>query len=578
MMPQKVYGYNRQLWEIVKSHPFQILAVILLSLMGMLFAIVSPLIMRTLIDDVLIGKNTGLFVPVLIVMTVIYFTSAVSEYLSARIKGTLGILLFSEFSKEIFDRIQRTDLKGLQQIKTGDLQVRTAGNVGTIIQTVTNTLPQILVTILGVFLPFIIMFSLNAEITMVLLFPLALFIFSSWHFGNKMKDLQRPALDSSASLQSFLKEAYSTIPLIKVFRLENWVYGKYNKNLSRYSDTSVEVVKLASMNSAISLLIYGIPSVLVLILGGFAVIQNTMTIGTLTAFIGYVGLFFSPIQILSILWNKYKSSHASYDRVSEILELNPDYTGDKPLVVTKGDIQFEGVRFSYGDRIILNNFNASFTRGRNYLIGDNGSGKTTIVRLLCGLYSPDYGKISIDNQDLSCISRDSLRTVVSVVFADSLFFDCTIAENILFGNLTATKEEMILAAKKAELHEFVMKLPSQYDTIVGEAGLNLSSGEKQKIALVRVILRDSPIIVFDEFTRSIDIESKKSIYSVIKQLNNKTIIIITHDMNDIEPDGRIVVLERNGVPSASDPWKIPHLPIPGHPHRDKITFLHKPRG
>lgn len=306
------------------------------------------------------------------------------------------------------------------------------------------------------------------------------------------------------------------------------------------------------MNSAITLLIYGVPSILVVTLGSMAVIQGTMTIGTLTAFIGYVGLFFSPIQMVSIYWNNYKISQASYDRIGELLDLKFDVAGEKKFSVSKGKIVFEDVCFSYEDRTILRDFHATFTRGRNYLIGDNGSGKTTIVKLLCGLYTPSGGGILIDGQDISQVSRDALRTSVSVVFSDALLFDGTIADNILFGKLSATKEDVIQATKKAELHEFVMKLPEQYETKVGESGLNLSSGERQKIALARVILRDSPIIIFDEFTRSIDVESKKSIYSVIKQLTDKTIIIITHDMNDIEKDERIVILRQDIVPAVRD--------------------------
>lgn len=518
----------------------------------MLFAIISPLVMRTLIDDVLIGKNTGLFIPVLIIMSGIYLVSALSGYLSARIKGTLDITLFTELSSQIFNKVQKTNYNDLQRLKIGDLQFRTTGNAGSIIQTVTSTIPQILVTIMGIFLPVMVMFSLNAEIAMIVLLPAFLFVLSSWYFGNKIKEVQRPALDSNASLQSFLKEAYSTIPLIKMFRLENWMHGGYNRHLSQYTDNSLGVVKVASMNTAITMLIYGVPSILIVTLGSMAVIQGTMTIGTFTAFIGYVGLFFSPIQMVSIYWNNYKSSQVSYDRIDELLDLKVDVAGEKKFSVSKGKIVFEDVCFSYDGRPILKDFHATFTQGRNYLIGENGSGKTTIAKLLCGLYTPGCGSILIDGQDISQVNRDALRTSVSVVFSDGLLFDGTIADNVLFGDLSATHEDMIQAAKKAKLHEFVMKLPDEYETKVGESGLNLSSGEKQKIALARVILRNSPIIIFDEFTRSIDIESKKSIYSVIKQLTDKTIIIITHDMNDIEKDGGVVILERDPVASVRD--------------------------
>ena len=555
-MPQKESGYNRLLWEVGKSHPFGITAVILLNLFGMMFAIVSPLIMRLLIDDVLIGKNTSFLIQILVAVSGIFVVSAISSYYSIRIKGTLDLVLFKELSSKVFLRVHKIDLKDIQQLKTGDLQFRTTGNVGSIIQTVTNTLPQILITVLGIFLPVVIMFSLDSKIAMIVLSPVFLFIISSWYFGDKIRAVQKPALDSNASLQSFLKEAYSIIPLIKVFRLENWINGKYDRKLTAYTDSSVDVVKVISMSSTISMLIYGVPSILVLTLGSMAVMQNTMTIGTLTAFMGYVALFFSPIQQLSSLWNNFKSSQASYDRVNDLLELKTDMSNNKPFSIVKGEIQFEGVWFSYDDRTILKDFNVTFAHGRNFVIGENGSGKTTLIKLLCGLYVPDRGRIVIDGYDLRQMSRDYLWTSVSVVFSDALIFDGTIYENILLGNLSATKDDVFRAAKKAELHDFIMKLPKQYNTDVGESGLNLSSGEKQKIALARVILRDSPIIIFDEFTRSIDAESKKSIYSVIRQLANKTIIIITHDLNDIEKNSKVVILGKDTISATHDSIKV----------------------
>lgn len=550
MIRKKVSGYNRLLWEMSRPHLLTIAAVIFLSFLGLLFSIINPLIMRTLIDDVLIGSDTALFIPVILAMAGIYFVSALSDYLSGRVNGKFNIVLFTELSSKIFNKIQTSDYSDLTQLKTGDMLFRTTGNVGSIIQVVSTIIPQLVVTIAGIFLPVIIMLSLNAEITFLVLSPVFLFVLSSWYFGNKIKAAQRPVLDSNAGIQSFLKESYSIIPLIKVFRLENWVSGKYDNCLSQYTNTTVESIKVSSMNAGVSRLIYSIPSVLVLLLGGMAVMEGSMTIGTLTAFMSYVSLFFSPVQQLSSLWKMYKSSQASYERIDEIMEYDTDISGEETAEISKGEIVFEDICFSYNDRVILKNFSAKFTRGQNYLIGDNGTGKTTVIKLLCGLYTPQNGNITIDGLNISDMSRDSLRTVVSVVFSDAFLFDGTIAENILFGNLSAAKEDIIKAAKKAGLHDFVMKLADGYETMVGESGLNLSSGEKQKIALARVILRNSPVIIFDEFTRSIDIESKKSIYSVIRELTDKTLIIITHDMNDIEKDGNVVILGKNLYPEV----------------------------
>jgi ABC-type multidrug transport system fused ATPase/permease subunit len=267
---------------------------------------------------------------------------------------------------------------------------------------------------------------------------------------------------------------------------------------------------------------------------------------------GYIGLFFSPIQMLSIYWTSYKSSQASFDRIGEIFSLKKEIWGVKTLPSHIEKIDFEKIHFTYDNRVIFHDFSATFLRGMNYITGENGSGKSTLIRLLCGLYRPDKGRILIDRQDITSLSRESLRQSVSMVFPDALIFDGSICENILIGDISASREDVVNAAKKAELDTFVSGLPDMYDTAVGEAGLNLSSGEKQKIALARVILRNSPIIVFDEFTRSIDIDSKRSILSVIRKMDDKIVIIITHDRSEIESGCNLVEIGRNHLPTGNN--------------------------
>ncbi|MFA4929087.1 MAG: ABC transporter ATP-binding protein [Patulibacter sp.] len=544
MIPQKERGNNQLLKDLILSHPFAIIALLLLSLLGTLFSLATPLIMGNLIDTVLIGKDTSLLVPIILGMSGLFLVSALSGYISNNLRGKLNLVLFKELANDLFGSVQEASLSDLQKIKTGDLMTRTIGNTNVAVQTVTSIIPQIVVSVFSFILPFVIMFTLNPKLAVIASFPIILFIISSVYYGNKVKKYQRSSLDSAAGMNSFLKEAYSIVPLTKVFLLEQWIHDKFETHMSKYYDASWDVVRVSSMSSSIGMVIYGIPILLVLTFGSLEVISGSMSLGTFTAFMGYIGLFFSPVQMLSVFWTSYKGSLASFDRIGEVFSLKKESWGENQLASDVERIEFNNVGFSFDERTILKGFNATFIRGRNYLIGDNGSGKTTLIKLLCGIYRPDKGSILINGLDLGSLKKDSLRKSVSVVFSDALVFDGTIYENILIGDISASREAVVSAAKKAELHEFVMRLQNKYETEVGESGLNLSSGEKQKIALARVILRDSPVIIFDEFTRSIDAESKRSIYSVIRQLENKIIIIITHDMNDIEKEARVITLER----------------------------------
>ncbi len=543
--PHREYGYNRFLLEICLARPFTYLAFILLSVAGTLFAIVSPLIMRSLIDDVLIGKNTALLVPLLAAMAGIFFVSALSNYISTRIRGTLYIDLYREFSSRIFAHLQRAEYAPVRQFRTGDLLSRITGNVTTVVQTAIRTIPQILVISIGIVLPFSIMISMDATLAAAVILPAVLFVFSSAYFGKRMKAAQRPVLDAEAGIQSYLKETLPSAPLIRVFGLADWARKNYDRQFQRFRDTSVPVIGLSSLSAAVTMLIYSVPTLLILTFGSIAVLEGTITVGTLTAFIAYVSLFLSPVQQVSDLWNSYKTSQASYDRITEVLDIEAGAEGDVALPRDgPGEIRFEQVGFSYNDRVILKDFSGHFSRGINYLTGENGSGKSTVLSLLCRLYSPDHGRITIDGRDLASVRGDDLRSYVSMVFSDSMIFDGSIYDNILIGNLSATQKEVVAATQKAGLDDLIARLPGHYDTPVGESGHNLSSGEMQKIALARVLLRDSPVIVFDEFTRSIDDESKRSIYAVIRQLTGKTVIIVTHNMADIEDGSHIVHLTK----------------------------------
>jgi ABC-type multidrug transport system fused ATPase/permease subunit len=212
--------------------------------------------------------------------------------------------------------------------------------------------------------------------------------------------------------------------------------------------------------------------------------------------------------------------------------------------VKHGDITFKNVWFSYDNRYILQGFNANFHKGLNYIVGDNGTGKSTILKLICALYDIDKGDIIIDGQNIKELKKEELIHNISIIFPDPYLFDDSIYENLRIANLNASKEDVIRVAKQVKIDEFIEKTPKKYDTNVGECGISLSSGEKQKIALARALLKNSPIILLDEVTKSIDAESRKSINEVINELKtNKTVIIVTHNANEIDKDNNIINLD-----------------------------------
>ena len=319
---------------------------------------------------------------------------------------------------------------------------------------------------------------------------------------------------------------------------------RFNNEMNEYYNISVDYTKTSSLNSSFSSLIFGVPTVLLITFGGYMVVDGSLSLGTFTAFISYVSIFFSPISQLSTLWTSYKSAMPAFDRVKELFDMEPENNGNKKIIIKNGEIILENVWFSYNNRYILKNFNATFKRGLNYIVGENGAGKSTILNLICSIYPVDKGIIKIDEQNILEIKKESLLHNIAMIFSDPYLFDGSIYENIRIGNLEASEKEVIQAAKLVKVHEFIESTPKKYETQVGEDGVTLSSGEKQKIALARAVLKDPQILLLDEVTKSIDVDSREAILGVIDNLkNDKTIIVVTHNSSEINKDSNVIYLE-----------------------------------
>nr|WP_319373875.1 ABC transporter ATP-binding protein [uncultured Methanobacterium sp.] len=532
-------------YKFIRKHILTLALILFLSFFTLLFSFISPLLIKALVDDVFVGRNISLFFYIILGIIVMYVVSAVASYFNSYVAGKLQLVLLKEVSENAFNEIQLASLKDTHDFKVGDLITRIMSNTQIAINIPIRIIPQFFMNISSIIIPFIIMLSLNYQLALIIMTPVVLFAISSSIFGRRMENLQRRFLDINASVYSFLKENLGIIPLIKVFNLESWSNNRFQKQMDDYYGVSLNYTKTSALNSSLSSLILGVPVVLLIIFGGYMVMDGTISLGTFTAFLSYTSIFFSPISQLSSLWTSYKSSLPAFDRLKEILDIDKGSAGNKELILKEGIIEFNDVWFSYNNRYILKNFNTTFSKGLNYIVGENGTGKSTILKLICSLYPADKGSITIDNQEIGELKRDSLIENISMIFSEPYLFDESIYENIRIGNLDASQEDIIRVAKLVKIHDFIESTPLKYETQVGEEGIMLSSGEKQKIALARAVLKNSPILLLDEVTRSIDADSRDAIHAVINDLkSDKTIIVVTHNANEIESDSNIIKLKQ----------------------------------
>jgi ABC-type bacteriocin/lantibiotic exporter with double-glycine peptidase domain len=452
--------------------------------------------------------------------------------------GRLNNGLYREVSKYLFSTILNSSMKN-HDVDTGDLMTRIMGNVQLAVGISSNIIPHIFTSIITIILPFIIMLHFNIYLTILTISPGLLFVFLNLYFGRKIEKNQRKFLIIQAKITSILKELISIFPMIKVFNLNKWANNKFKNINDEYYSTSMGFTKISSANASFNSFIIAIPTILFIVFGGEMVIKGTLSIGTFTAFLSYISMFFAPISQFSSFWNLYKSSTPAIDRIIEIMDIETEDTGSENLNLKNGTIIFEDVDFAYGEKVVLREFNAKFHKGLNYIIGDNGAGKSTTMQLICGILTPNKGKITIDKQNISKLQQKNLFDHISIVFSNPYLFKGSIYENIIVGNLKAEKSDVEEVCKLVELDDFIKKQGYDYD--VGESGKLLSSGERQKLALARALIKKVPILLLDEATKSIDEETRKAMNNTIKKIQDKkTIIIITHNLSEIETPSNII--------------------------------------
>lgn len=520
--------------KFMKSYRLKFFALLLFQILSMLFLLIYPLLMKFLIDEVFVSRNISLLYNLIIYAMLLCFASSFATFSKNYIQGKLEISLFKDISTELHDSINYSKLDSFKKMKTGDLMYRILTNTQSVITLYVEILPEFIMAILTMISPLLIMMNMDFSLTIMVVSPVMLFFFFSRFFGNKIQDVEKNLLIFHGELYNVLNENLHNIYLIKSFNLQSWVLNNFKKKLKQYSDIFISFLKVSSVNVFLNDFLNELPTILLLIFGGICVLKGSITIGTFTAFLSYIAIFFSPILQLSQSWTRYKTELPSLHRIMELLKITQENYGGCDFNMSNFEIRFLNVNFSYESKLILNNFNFTFKKGLNFIIGENGVGKSTIFKLISQFYNPNSGYICIGNRDVKNYDLYELRKNITLIFSEPEVFEASIFDNILIGDLNADFSKIIDVSKKANVHDFVWNLPNKYDTIIGKNGYELSSGEKQKISLARCFLKDSPILLLDEFANSLDDYSKDKIMVALEELKkDKIIIIITHDLDDV---------------------------------------------
>lgn len=516
--------------------------------------LIFPVLSRRFINEFIPNGRIDLIVKFTILIVALYILRMGCYFIMAYWGHMMGTKIEYDMRKDLFVHIQTLPFKYFDNNKTGQIMSRLVGDLREIAELAHHGPEDLFISLFMIIGSFIILLRINVTLTLlVFLFVLLLILFTI----NKRKDIAknfRQVRRKHADINAQIENSISGIRLSKSFANEEYEINKFDINNLEYRDSWKSAYKAIGIFSSGTHFLADMLNVVVISVGGIFVYLRYITLGDLVAYLLYMSFMIRPIRRLIQFTQQFQSGMAGFERFIELRDIKSDII-DKEDAITlnnpKGKIEFVNTYFRYNEKDdwVLKDFNLKIDAGKTLaLVGPSGVGKTTISHLIPRFYDVIKGEIKIDDINIKDIKLRSLRKNIGHVQQDVFIFWGTIKENILYGKPDATNEEVIEAAKKANIHDFIMNLKDGYDTIVGERGVKLSGGQKQRIAIARVFLKNPPILILDEATSSLDNATELAIQKSIEELaKNRTTIIIAHRLSTIKNADEIVVLTDDGI-------------------------------
>ncbi len=529
------------------------LTLVLAITVSSIINLIPPYLATLAIDSYILGNDPEGLAVLSGILIVTYGLIFVSRYVQRFLISWLGAQLDRNMRQDIFSHLQRLSLTFYAKREVGSVVSRATNDIDKITELITRGVANVVTDILTLVGIIIIMLAMNWWLSLITFSIIPLMLVFLYIWGRRVRRVYRETRKTIASVSAKMEESVSGMKEIQSFSKE----GATRKEFRRINESNMQAnVQAGQVMSAFwpAVSVFtAVGNFLVLWFGGNAVMDGTLTVGLLFGFMSYIGRFFMPIQDLSGFWNSVQSALAAAERVFEIMD-TPQGISDRPgaeeMPTVKGRITYEGLSFRYEDDTpVLKDINLVIEPNTTVaLVGPTGVGKTTMINLLYRFYDPREGSVKVDGYDVRDIQLASLRKQMAVVLQDNFLFSGSIMDNIRYGNLDATDEEIIDVAKTVGAHEFIMKLPEGYETDVRERGGRLSVGQRQLISLARALMADPRILIMDEATSSIDAYTELIIQKALEKVfRDRTSIIIAHRLSTVRNSDMIVVLKEGGI-------------------------------
>jgi ATP-binding cassette subfamily B protein/subfamily B ATP-binding cassette protein MsbA len=512
--------------------------------------LVPPWVIKIIIDDVIQAKQVALLPWVLGMLVGAYALKNVFASLRIRFNNQLEQTVVHDLRRQIFSALQRLSMNYFENRSTGEIMSRVTNDTEHVERIFIDGLEGVLTASLTLIGITIMLFTLNWKLAVLSLLPIPLLMVSATWFTSRVHGYYQEIRKSSAELSAYLQDALSGIRETMGFTRQAYEQARFDRLSQAYSETNLKAMVLWSMYSPGMILLASLGTVLILWYGAGEVSEGRLTLGELVLFLSYLALFYVPINQIHSVNHMLQHALAASDRVFEVLDAVPE-VADRPGVVTpahrvRGEVRFDQVQFHYRQDVpVIKGLSASVPAGeRVALVGPSGAGKSTLLKLLMRFYDVKVGAVLIDGQDIRDLPLAYLRQQIGFVQQEPFLFNGTVRENILYGDLGADQEQLEGAARASRAHEFIVVLPEGYDTWIGERGVKLSVGQKQRVSIARALLKDPPIVIFDEATSNIDTETEVKIREALAELTRgRTTFIIAHRLSTLHDVDRILVLD-----------------------------------
>ncbi|MBM4132355.1 MAG: ABC transporter ATP-binding protein [Nitrospira sp.] len=519
--------------------------------------LVPPWLIKVVIDDVIQARRPDLLPRVIAGLLLAYALKNVFASLRIRFNNTLEQRVVHELREQVFAALQRLSVSYYESRSTGEIMSRVTNDTEHVERIFIDGLEGMLTASLTLTGITVMLFALNWKLALLSMLPIPVLIFSAMFFTKRVHGYYHQIRKHAADLNAYLLDALSGIRETMGFNRQAYEEGRFGAISRQYSESNLRAMCLWSVYSPGMIFVGSLGSLLILWYGAGEVLNGALTVGELVMFLSYLGLFYVPINQIHSVNHMLQHALAASERVFEILDQRPE-VDDRPGVISPsrrlvGEVRFERVSFHYRPDVpILREVSLGVKPGeRIALVGPSGAGKSTMLKLLMRFYDVRGGAVLLDGHDIRTLPLAFLRSQIGLVQQEPFLFNGTVRENIAYGDLAAGQGRIEDVARAARAHEFIASLPEGYDTWIGERGVKLSVGQKQRVSIARVLLKDPPIVVFDEATSNIDTETEVKIREALAVLTQgRTTFIIAHRLSTLHDVDRILVVEQGRIVEA----------------------------